>query len=133
MDVRQIDICVDEWQCKLQKLAAEYGETLSSRVKLAILYGMLPREVQEKLLDKCRIQWSQMREEDVSRTVAVVLEEVKDIAKARREQIIPMPMDISQVADDPNANTKIRNDWGGDVDEWAGFDEWGGVPGMMRR
>ena len=86
---------------------------------------MLPREIQEKLLDKWRIQWSQMREEDVSRTVLAVLEEVKEIAKARREQVIPTPMDISRVADDPNAGTKNHvRDWGGDADDWAGFGEW---------
>ena len=36
LDVRQIDVQVEEWQSKLEKLAAEYGETISSRVKLAI-------------------------------------------------------------------------------------------------
>ena len=56
VDVRQIDVCVEEWQSKLEKLAAEYRETISSKVKLAIFHGMLPQEIQEKLLDKCRIQ-----------------------------------------------------------------------------
>ena len=49
--MRHIDVGVEEWQSKLEKLAAEYGETLSSKVKLGVLYGMVPREVQEKLLD----------------------------------------------------------------------------------
>ena len=97
LDVRQIDIQVEEWQSKLEKLAAEYGETISSRVKLAILYRMMPREVQEKLLDKCRVQWSTVKDDDVTRTVVAVLEEVKELAKSHREQLVPIPMDISHV------------------------------------
>ena len=58
----------------------------TSKVRLAILYGMLPREIQEKVLDRCRIQWSSLRESDVATTVQSVLEEVKEIAKSRREQ-----------------------------------------------
>ena len=57
VDVRQIDVQVEEWQGRLENLATEYGETISSKVKLAILYGMMPREVQERLLDKCRAPW----------------------------------------------------------------------------
>ena len=72
-DVCHIDVGVEEWQSKLEKLAAECGETLSSKVKLAVLYGMVPREVQEKLLDKCRIQWSTVQEAVVARTVTTVL------------------------------------------------------------
>ena len=112
---------------KLEKLATEYGETISSKVKLAILYGMMPREVQERLLDKCRVQWSTMKDEDVARTVVAVLEEVKELAKSRREQIIPVPMDIShmvQTPSDPQPTTKftMQDECAGD--EWAGYEEW---------
>ena len=66
-----------------------------------------------------------MKEDDVSRTVLAVLEELKEIAEARREQVVPTPMDICHVADDPNAGTKIHaHDWGGDGDDWAGIGEW---------
>ena len=68
---------MEEWQGRLEKLATEYGETISSKVKLAILYGMMPREVQERLLDKCRGQWSTMKDDDIARTVVAVLEEVR--------------------------------------------------------
>ena len=47
-----MDICIEEWEAKLEKLNLEYGEVVSPKVRLAILYGMLPREVQEKVLDR---------------------------------------------------------------------------------
>ena len=49
-EVRQIDVALEEWETKIERLSVEYGETISGKVKLAILYGILPREVQEKML-----------------------------------------------------------------------------------
>ena len=85
-EVRQIDICIEEWESKLEKLNLEYGEVVSPKVRLAILYGMLPREVQERVLDRCRIQWTSIRDDDLARTVQSVVEEVTELAKARRDQ-----------------------------------------------
>ena len=59
---------------------------------------MLPREVQEKVLDRCRIQWTSIRDDDLKRTVQSVMEEVKELAKARRDQCTPTPMDVSAIA-----------------------------------
>ena len=98
VDVKTLDAQVEEWEAKLDRLSVEYGEAVSAKVRLAILYGMLPREIQEKVLDRCRIQWSSLRETDVANTVQSVLEEVKEIAKSRREQCVPSPMGISEVA-----------------------------------
>ena len=116
-----MDICIEEWEAKLEKLGLEYGEVLTSKVRLAVLYGMLPREVQEKVLDKCRIQWSSLREEDVTRTVQSVIEEVKELAKARRDQCVPTPMDISVVA---GGDTTGAQPIGGDEDDWLQQDGW---------
>ena len=94
---------------------------LTSKVRLAVLYGMLPREVQERVLDKCRIQWSSLRGEDVTRTVQSVIEEVKELAKARRDQCVPTPMDISVVA---GGDTTGAQPIGGDEDDWLQQDDW---------
>ena len=72
-----MDICIEEWESKLEQLNLEYGEVLSSKLRLAVLYGMLPMEVKEKVLDRCRIQWSSMRDEEITRSVQSVVEEVK--------------------------------------------------------
>ena len=47
--------------------------------------------------------------------MSAVIEEAKEIAKARREQVIPMPMDISAVAQhtvDPIMDVKAnQHEW----------------------
>ena len=88
---------------------------------------MMQREVQEKLLDKCRVQWSTVKDDDVARTVVAVLEEVKELAKSRREQLIPVPMDISHVVPapvDPQTSMKLTAQDECADDEWAGYEEW---------
>ena len=45
------DSYIEAWEEKMKKLAVEYGETLTNKMKLAVLYGMLPKELQERALD----------------------------------------------------------------------------------
>ena len=56
LDIKRMDIQLEEWEAKMERLTVEYSEHISGKVKLAILYGVLPQEVQEKMLDKCRTQ-----------------------------------------------------------------------------
>ena len=42
------DAVVDEWEDKLVKLQTEYGEVLSSKMKVAVLYSMMPKDFQER-------------------------------------------------------------------------------------
>ena len=42
------DHCLDEWEDKLVKLTTEYGQALTAKVKVAVLYGMMPKDLQEK-------------------------------------------------------------------------------------
>ena len=44
------DAVVDEWEDKLVKLQTEYGE-------VAVLYSMMPKDFQEKILDACAVAW----------------------------------------------------------------------------
>ena len=119
-EVRQMDICIEEWEARLGKLNLEYGEVLTSKVRLPLLYGMLPREVQEKVLDRCRIQWSSLRDDDVTRTVQSVIKEFKELAKARGDQCVPTPMDVSAVAGDDTADAHPS----GGEDDWFQHDDW---------
>ena len=47
------DQAIDVWEERMAKLSAEYGETVSAKVKVAVLYATLPKDFQEKVLDKC--------------------------------------------------------------------------------
>ena len=54
-DSKKADVAIELWEDKLVKLDIEYGETLSSKMKVAVLYAMLPKDLQEKVLDKCAV------------------------------------------------------------------------------
>jgi hypothetical protein len=90
------------------KLSVEYNESISNKVKLAALYGMLPKEFQEKLLDKCSVNWDTIKEEEAEKILTVSKEELKNIAKSRKEASRPVPMDCDAVA----AEEMKEDDWG---------------------
>ena len=54
-DPKKMDVMIDLWEDKMSKLLTEYNEQLSNKMKLAASYGMLPKEFQEKVLDKCSV------------------------------------------------------------------------------
>ena len=95
-------------------------------MKLAILFAMLPREVHERMLDRCSMQWNSLKEEDVAKAVRSSTLEAKELAKSRREQGVPIPMDISEIGQgpaEPGVEARGGNyDWR--EDEWATEEEW---------
>ena len=42
-EAKKMDMAIEAWEDKISKLATEYGEQLSNKVKLAAMYGMLPK------------------------------------------------------------------------------------------
>ena len=48
-DVRQAPRMVEEWEAAKGKLKVEFGEELSEVVQIAILTGMLPSDLQDKV------------------------------------------------------------------------------------
>jgi hypothetical protein len=99
-DARKADVAIEMWDDKLVKLSTEYGERLSDKLKVAVLYGMLPKDLQERALDKCAINWDQTKESDATTILTKIKEEVKNVAKSRRDMITPRPMEVDQVAAD---------------------------------
>ena len=97
-DARKADVAIEMWDDKLVKLSTEYGEKLSDKLKVAVLYGMLPKDLQERALDKCAINWDQTKESDATTILTKIKEEVKNVAKSRRDMITPKPMEVDQVA-----------------------------------
>ena len=61
-DARKADSAIEMWDDKLTRLKTEYGEELSYKVRLAILYSMLPKDLQERTLDKCAVNWDGTKE-----------------------------------------------------------------------
>ena len=109
MDAKKADVAIDVWEDKIAKLSIEYGETVTHKVKVAVLYSMLPKDLQEKVLDKCAVSWDRAKEADAMTIFSKIKEEVKNIAKSRRDMSTPRPMEVDKVwAEQP---------WDDDYDE----------------
>ena len=104
------DTAIDAWEDKMAKLSTEYGEDISAKMKVAVLYAMLPKDLQERVLDKCAVNWDGAKEGDAAIIYGKVKEEVKNIAKSRREMITPKPMEVDKVQADWNW-------WNGDEEQ----------------
>ena len=61
------DVAIDSWEHHLSKLSAEYGEVISAKMKVAVLYTMLPKDLQERVLDKCAVNWDGAKEKEATR------------------------------------------------------------------
>ena len=91
---------IDAWEDKMAKLSAEYGEEVSAKMKVAVLYAMLPNDLQDRVLDTCAVNWDGAKEAEAATIFCKVKDEVKNIAKSRRELIIPKPMEVDRVQTD---------------------------------
>ena len=111
------DAVVDEWEDKLVKLQTEYGEVLSSKMKVAVLYSMMPKDFQEKVLDACAVAWDGTTEAGAGVLYEKVKIQIKNLAKARREMQGPKPMEVDRIA----------NSWA----DWS--EDWDGVGGTWKR
>ena len=96
-DPKKADVMIDLWEDKVSKLMIEYNEQLSNKVKLAALYGMLPKDFQEKVLDKCSVNWDQVKEEEAGKILNTLKEDIKNIAKSRKDACAPTPMECDQI------------------------------------
>ena len=84
------DSMIDIWEDKMAKLSAEYGEVISAKMKVAVLYAMLPKDLQERVVDGSK-------ESEAAAICGKVKEEVNNVAKSRREMITPKPMEVDRV------------------------------------
>ena len=96
-DAKKADFAIEVWEDKMAKLSVEYGESLTNKVKVAVLYGMLPKDLQEKVLDKCAVSWDSAKEDDAATILGKIKEEVKNVAKSRREMVTPKPMEVDWI------------------------------------
>ena len=109
------DHYLDEWEDKLAKLNIEYGQNVTAKVQVAVLYGMMPKDLQEKILDECAVNWDQTNEGQAAALLLRIKSNVRNVAKARREMAGPRPMEVDHVSA-----------W----EEWAWGDEWDDGNGM---
>ena len=108
------DQTLDEWEDKIAKLSTEYGQELTSKVKVAVLYAMMPKDMQEKILDACAVNWDDTSEADAGQLYMKIKTQLRNLAKARREIAGPRPMEVDRVS---------AWEWSEPTSAWAGG--WG--------
>ena len=89
---------VDSWEDRMAKLSTEYGQILSAKMKVAVLYTMLPKDLQEKVLDECAVNWDETPEAEAGVLFTKIKGHIKNIAKSRREMSGPRPMEVDAVS-----------------------------------
>ena len=109
------DQVLDEWEDKMVKLQVEYGQVITSKMKVAVLYAMMPKDLQEKVLDACAVNWDETSEQDAGQLYAKVKSQLKNLAKARREMLGPKPMEVDRVS----------SSWADWSEDWSA--EWDNV------
>ena len=60
------------------------------------MYPMLPKDLQERMLDKCAVAWEGAKEEDAKLILSRIREEVKNVAKSRRDMASPKAMEVDE-------------------------------------
>ena len=79
--VSKADQALDEWEDKLAKLDAEYNQELTHKMKVAVMFSMVPKELQEKVLDACAVAWDGTSEAQCKDLYTKVKLQLKNIAK----------------------------------------------------
>lgn len=88
---------LDLWEDRMAKLSSEYGQNLSDKVNVAVLYSMLPKDLQERLLDECAVSWDETPEQEAGVLLARIKSPIRNIAKSRRELSGPKALEVDAV------------------------------------
>jgi hypothetical protein len=92
------DVEIEQWEDAMTKLNIEYDQELSAKMKVAVLYAMLPKDLQEKVLDECSVNWDGIQESQAAEKFMKIKSSIKNIAKSRREMMGPKPMEVDRVS-----------------------------------
>jgi hypothetical protein len=91
------DLEIEQWEDAMTRLNIEYDQEISAKMKVAVLYSMLPKELQEKVLDECSVNWDGTSETMAAEKFNKIKNNVKNLAKSRREMMGPKPMEVDRV------------------------------------
>ena len=113
------DSALDDWEDKLAKVHSEYGQKLTSKMKVAVVYSMMPRDLQERITDACAVGWDHTSDGEADQMYEKIKGQLKNMAKARREMVRPTPMEVDKVTAEYD-----WGHWGGGGHQGAGW-SWG--------
>ena len=105
-DVRLLERAVEEWEIKIGKLKVEFDEEFSDNVKVAIITGMVPRDLQDMIF--------QMGRAGENLGYREVRDKVMSIASHRAQMATPTPMEIGWLGQQDQT-------WDGSTDDEHGW------------
>ena len=62
LQATKADIEQESWEDRMAALSMEYGQVLSANMKVEVLCALLPKDLQEKVLDECAVNWDETPE-----------------------------------------------------------------------
>ena len=80
----KLDQTLDQSEDRLVEWKTENGQEFTAKVKTAVSYGMMPKELQDKVLDVCAVNWDETTESEIGRLYTKIRVQLRNIAKARR-------------------------------------------------
>ena len=83
-------IFINRWEARAAALRVRYEETLSEKMKLALLIGMLPQDFQDTIIQSHTLRMDEMKYDDL-RTY------VMGLANQKMNMMKPTPMDIGKM------------------------------------
>ena len=87
-DIREVDDAITNWEMKVKKLEAEFGEKLSSTMKVAVVTGMMPNSIQDYVYTNV----------DENTQYSAVIGRIRSWAENKVAMMSgPTPMDVGEV------------------------------------
>ena len=120
-DVRLLERAVEEWEIKVGKLKVEFDEEFSDTIKVAIITGMIPRDLQDMVF--------QMGKSGEVLKYREVRDKVMSIASHRAQMATPTPMEVGWVGE-PTGEEHSAEYW--DYDQEQGIDAVGKATSCYR-
>ena len=98
MDVTLIPKAIDSWTMKVATLEREHNETLSGRMKFAIMLSFLPTDLQDIIYQQA----------DNVQTFEQARDKIKSVVNNRIARNQPIPMDVGGVGDGQWENGEVN-------------------------
>ena len=80
-DPKKADLAIEIWEDHIGKLDSGNRETSSGKIKMAVLYAMLAKDLPEQLSGKCAVSWDKAKEQEAALISSKGKEEIIDAIK----------------------------------------------------
>ena len=103
-EIREVEAAITAWETRVRKLESEFGDSLTSTMKIAIVTGMMPTSIQDYVYTNV----------DGQTEYLAVVARIKAWAENKAAMMSgPVPMDVGEVH---------GGQWAAETEDWEGLD-----------